>query len=231
MDKTIRVILVDEYELVRNGIRLVLEKAGGVRVVGEARDADAAIEMMRSLSAEVVIIDAERPDAVRALKAMNPSLRVLVLSAGRDQAQVGAFLRAGADGYLLKQSPASTLIRVLQALVEARVRRPVLDPLLQLRASQADRLADEVLSEREREILALAAAGHTSKGIARQLHLSPRTVDNHRARIMAKLQVENCVQAATRALQLGLIASPTGRTSASSANWVTAREPALALAS
>lgn len=214
MSRSIRVVLVDEYELVRHGVRLVLEQVQTIRVAGEARTAEEAIEITAFLQPDVVVADVTSLDVIRRLKERNPKVRLLVLSHCADQANVLGTLQAGADGYILKQSPSVDLIRAVLELGRGETRQPVLDPHLNLK-TRRDADAAELLSDREREVLELVAAGHTSKGIARQLQLSPRTVGNHRARIMAKLRVDNCVQAAAQALQLGLIALPTGRAMAS----------------
>jgi DNA-binding NarL/FixJ family response regulator len=209
------VVLADEYQLLRHGVRLILEQVQTIRVAGEARSTDEAIEISAFLQPDVVVADVVSLDVIRRFKERNPKVRLLVLTACCDQANVVGTLQAGADGYILKQSPSVDLVRAVLELGRGECRQPVLDPHLNLTSRRDVDGAADVLSDREREVLELVAAGHTSKGIARQLQLSPRTVGNHRARIMAKLRVENCVQAAAQALQLGLIALPNGPAMAS----------------
>jgi DNA-binding NarL/FixJ family response regulator len=219
MPRSIRVVVADEYEIMRQGVRLILEQVPTIRVAGDARTADEAIEITAFVQPDVVIVDVANPEVIRRLKVRNPTVRVLMISFCSDPAFVISALQAGADGYILKQSQSAELIRAVLALGRAEVRQPVVDSHLNLSLRRGAESSAGILSEREREILELVAAGHTSKGIARQLQLSPRTVGNHRARIMTKLRVENCTQAAAQALQLGLIAMP--------ASWPATTAPRL----
>ena len=209
MARSLRVVVVEELSLLRQGIRLVLESDPLIRVVDEAENAANAIDVVEREQPTVVVIDGAAPAQLATLKERAPDTRILLLSQCRDEPVVAAMLRAGADGYLLKTCAPTDLIRGVRLLGEGRQVAPVIDRHLQILV-HSKRDADELLSKREREILALVAEGYTSKGIARKLQLSPRTVGNHRARIMAKLRVDNCIQATAQALQLGLIAMPTG---------------------
>lgn len=215
MKHTIRVIVVEEYALVRQGIRLVLQTDSAIRVVDEAESAAGALAKIEREQPDVVVIDQVSPTQLLTLKAVAPKARVLLLSQCRDEPFVAAMLRAGVDGYLLKSCATPDLIRGVLLLGDGTHPLPLIDRHLQISVRQR-RSSVGMLSEREREILALVAAGHTSKGIANKLQLSPRTVGNHRARIMAKLRVDNCIQATAQALQLGLIALPTSPSSLAS---------------
>ena len=208
---SVRVVLADEYELIRQGVRLILEQSPTIRIAGEARSVDDAIEVASFVRPDVIVDDVASADAIRRFKVQNQTVRFLVLSACRDQAFVFAALQAGADGYILKQGPCTELIRAVLALGRSDQRQPIVDALLNFKPRRAIDSTAEFLSNREVEVLELVAAGHTSKDIARRLQLSHRTVGNHRARIMVKLQVGNCAQAAAQALQLGLIALPVGQ--------------------
>jgi len=207
--RMIRVVVVEELALLRQGIRLVLETDPQIRIVDEAENAATSLEVVEREQPTVVVIDGAGPAQLAALKERAPAARILLLSQCRDEPFVAAMLRAGVDGYLLKSCSPTDLIRGVRLVAEGRQTTPVLDRHLQL-VVHHKREADDLLSKREREILALVAEGYTSKGIARKLQLSPRTVGNHRARIMAKLRVDNCIQATAQALQLGLIALPSG---------------------
>lgn len=208
MGRMIRVVVVEELPLLRQGIRLVLEADPMIRAV-DAESAVSALEVVEREQPNVVVIDGMSPAQLGALKERAPDTRVLLLSQCRDEPFVAAMLRAGADGYLLKTCAPTDLLRAVRALAEGRQAAPLVDRHLPVLVHHK-READDLLSKREREILALVAEGYTSKGIARKLQLSPRTVGNHRARIMAKLRVDNCIQATAQALQLGLIALPAG---------------------
>ena len=203
--------MADENEIARLGVRLILEQAASIRVAGEAKSATAAVELAAFAQPDVVVADIANPEIVRRLKGSSPNVKVLVFSACADPAFVVSTVQAGADGYFLKESASTDLIQMVLALGRGNRLEPMLDPKLSVTLRQDAGGPADLLSEREREVLQLVAAGHTSKRIARQLQLSPRTVGNHRARIMAKLQVDNSVQAAAQALRFGLIATPSAR--------------------
>lgn len=209
MGRMIRVVVVEELALLRQGIRLILESDSLIRVVAEADSTVNALDAVEREQPSVVIVSNASPGQLSALKERAPDAHVLLLSQCHDEPFVATMLRAGADGYLLKSCGPVDLIRGVRMLGEERLAAPVIDRHLQVLVHHK-READDLLSKREREILALIAEGYTSKGIARKLQLSPRTVGNHRARIMAKLRVDNCIQATAQALQLGLIAMPSG---------------------
>src|SRR5262245_21213838 len=136
MERIIRVDVCDAYDLVRSGVRLLLEQDPRIRVIDEARDDDEAIEKARRLFSRVVVIDTDRPDTVRALKGLSRDLYVVILSQSDDQAQVSALLRAGADAYLLKRSSPATLIQAIEGLADRQARIPVLDPRIVARSSR-----------------------------------------------------------------------------------------------
>jgi len=204
MGRVVRVVVVEELALVRQGIRLILETDPAIRVVDEVESSANALDVIERQQPNVAIVDGVSPVHLQSLKSRAPETRVLLLSQCRDEPFVAAMVRAGVDGYLLKTCTSTDLIRAVRVLGEGKQPMPLIDRHLRVTARQR-REAVELLSEREREILALVAEGHTSKGIARKLQLSPRTVGNHRARIIAKLRVDNCVQATAQAFQLGLI--------------------------
>lgn len=204
MGRTVRVVVIEELALVRQGIRLILETDPVIRVVDEVESGANALDVIERQQPTVAVVDGVSPVHLQSLKSRAPETRVLLLSQCRDEPFVAAMVRAGVDGYLLKSCSSTDLIRAVRVLGEGKHAGPLIDRHLRVTARQR-REAVELLSEREREILALVAEGHTSKGIARKLQLSPRTVGNHRARIIAKLRVDNCVQATAQAFQLGLI--------------------------
>jgi two-component system response regulator NreC len=207
----IGVLLVDDHPIVRAGVRYMLERESGFSVLGEAATGREAIRLAFELRPDVVVMDVSLPDiggleATRAIKEHDPSIRVLIVSMHSDEEYVLGMLDAGADGYLLKQGPPEELrngiVRVhagervlhqaaLQALV-ARAVRPLVPPV-------------ESLSAREREILGYLADGATSKEIAVTLGLAPKTVENHRARILDKLGVANSAAAVRCAVARGLL--------------------------
>lgn len=209
----IRVVLVDDHDLVRQGVRLILEQDSDVQIVGEASSGAEAVELAGRLRPTVVVMDIGLPDmtglqATRAIKQASPEVRVLGLTQYADREYALGMLRAGADGYLLKQSTPVEFRNAVRAVARGDcVLHPSVARAVVATVSKPAHGShpQDLLTEREREILALIAAGYTSKKIAAQLALSPKTIDNHRSRIIEKLQVNNCAEAVTYALQHGLI--------------------------
>jgi two-component system, NarL family, response regulator NreC len=211
------VLLVDDHPIVRAGVRFMLESEDRFTVLGEATTGREAIRLAIELRPDVVVMDVSLPElggleATRAIKEHDPSIRVLIVTMHSEEEYVLGMLDAGADGYLLKQGPSEELkngiLRVfagervlhqaaLQALV-ARAVRPLAPPV-------------EALSGREHEILVLLADGATSKEIAVVLGLAPKTVENHRARILDKLGVVNSAAAVRAAVARGLIPNGANR--------------------
>lgn len=209
----IRVVLVDDHDLVRQGVRLILEQDPDVQIIGEAGTGADAVELVGKLRPSVVVMDVGLPDmtglqATRAIKQANPEVRVLGLTQYTDREYAMGMLRAGADGYMLKQSTPVEFRNAVRAIARGdcvlhpSVARAVVETVHRPAAASHP---DDRLTDREREVLIMIAAGHTSKSIAARLALSPKTIDNHRGRIIEKLQVNNCAEAVTYAIQRGLI--------------------------
>jgi DNA-binding NarL/FixJ family response regulator len=206
----IRVLLADDHVVVRKGVREFLEEEPDLSVVGEAGNGQQAVEMAVALQPDVVVMDIQMPilsgaDATRRIREQAPDVRVLVLTAYDDDPYIFGLLEAGATGYVLKTADSRELIRALRATAAGRVTTdPVVTARLVARMAQSATGAD-TLSERELDVLRLAARGLTNKQISRDLIISDRTVQNHLANIYAKLQVASRTEAVTVALQRGLI--------------------------
>jgi len=210
----IRVVVVDDHELFRGGLVALLEERG-INVVGEAGLAADGIRQAEELKPDVVLMDLSLPgmsgvEATQRLTAMAPPMKVLVLTVMASQEHVLDALLAGACGYLLKDVPIDQIVegirvaargeasispRVASQLVE-RVRRP---------AETESKLSGAELSPRELEVLGLLVRGMDNPEIARTLNLSEHTVKNHVSKVLSKLQVENRIQAAVRAVRSGLV--------------------------
>jgi len=213
MSDSIRVLVCDDHAMVRSGLRLLLEADPGIEVVGEAPDADDAIERARALSPDVVLLDVvlrgrSGLDAIAELLTAAPGTKVLMLSMQDDPRYVRAAFAAGADGYLQKEAAGAELI---EAIREVASGRSFVHPLLGARLALAE-VADEVsseaaLSEREREVLRLLALGHTNLEVARQLSISVRTVESHRAHIARKLGLRTRAEIVRYALATGELES------------------------
>ncbi len=208
----IRVLLADDHPAVRAGIRQFLERDPSIEVIAEAGNGEEALALIAQHRPDVVILDLRMPglsglEVLRQLRAEHPEIRVLVLTAYDDDPYIFAALRAGARGYLLKTAGPEELTRGIR-MVHAG--RSVLDP------GVAERLVEELgrpeveggperLTERELEVLRLAARGLTNRAIGFQLGISERTVHSHMINIFAKLGVSTRTEAVLKALRLGWI--------------------------
>jgi len=215
MTPTIRILLADDHTVVRQGLRKVLEERPDWQVVAEAGDGREAVRLAEELKPDVAVIDVAMPllngiEATRQIVRRSPSTRVLVLSMHSDEAYVTQILKAGAVGYLLKDSADVDLLQAVSAVAAGKsffspaVARLMLDDYVRQRGEHAaDRY--ESLSGREREIFQLVAEGKTNKDIAALLFISPSTVETHRARIMEKLDVHSAAEIVLYAVRRGVI--------------------------
>lgn len=208
----VRVLLVDDHPVVRTGLRIVLEQDGKIAVIGEAERGREAAYLALQLKPDIVLMDINLPDingmeATKLIKASNPSIRVLVVSLHKEPEHVIGMLEAGADGYLVKQcQPDELRGGVLQAHAGERVlHQSVLHAVIAKAVHGPAVITEEALSQREREVLQLLAEGATSKEIALALGLRPKTVENHRSRILDKLGVSNSAAAVRAAAARGFI--------------------------
>jgi DNA-binding NarL/FixJ family response regulator len=212
----LRVLVVDDHDLFRTGLRNLLEEQG-VNVVGEAGDGEAAIRLAADLAPDVVIMDLNMPGAggvetTRKLSGLAPLSRVVVLTISADDDDVMNAVMAGACGYLLKDSSIQDLIVGIRAAAagESLISPQIAAKVLQrLRAQSKDDDAAETiraeLSDRELEVLKLIANGKDNAQIAKELFISPKTVKNHISNILMKLQIENRIQAAVYAVRSGIV--------------------------
>jgi len=210
----ISVLLAEDHVITRQGIRRLLEDERGLTVIGEAGDGEEAVQMVTDMKPDVVIMDIAMPklngiEATRQIKLIHPRTAVLILSAYDDDEYVFALLKAGAAGYLLKSVSGDELTRAIQAVYKGE---PVLDPIVARKVMNYFRLPGKVaglerpsehLSNRETDILKLAAKGMTNKDIADKLHLSNRTVEGHLRTIFNKLGVGSRTEAVLYGLRKG----------------------------
>jgi DNA-binding NarL/FixJ family response regulator len=211
---SISILLVDDHELVRRGTRDVLELNPDLAVVGEAQDGREAVELVRQLQPDIVLMDVTMPgmngiEATRLIKRESPSTAVLALSAFDDEPYVVQVLEAGAAGYLLKNVRGPDLVAAVQTVRRGEsILDPALDRKLMARAAAqhgGDEDGAEPLTAREVQVLRHAAKGLTNKEIAKQLKISTRTVQVHLANVFQKLAVGSRTEAVLHALRDGTI--------------------------
>ncbi len=213
--KPIRIVIADDHALVREGTRQILEDQPGLVVAGEAQDGEEAVAMVSRLQPDVVLMDIAMPklngiEATRLIKKESPATSVLILTAYDDDQYIFALLDAGAAGYLLKNVRGEELAQAVRAVAEGEsVLHPAIASKVFKRYTSPGRAPaqEEVdrLSDRESEVLAMAARGLSNKMIARELSLSDRTVQVHLSNIFGKLGVASRTEAVITALQRGLL--------------------------
>ncbi|WP_415953204.1 response regulator [Streptomyces sp. KLOTTS4A1] len=213
-DKPIRVFLVDDHEVVRRGLRDLVDDEPGLTVVGEAATAGEALVRGRALQPDVAVLDVRLPDGngisvCRELRSWMPGLACLMLTSFDDEEALLDAIMAGASGYVLKQIKGSDLLSAIRTVASGQ---SMLDPATTARLMRSLRGPEEAappqderlagLSERERSVLELIGEGLTNRQIAHRLYLSEKTVKNHISRLLGKLGVERRVQAAVIAAQV-----------------------------
>jgi two-component system response regulator NreC len=212
----LRILLADDHTVVRQGLRKVLEARPEWQVVAEAGDGREAVRQAEEVKPDVAIVDVAMPllngiEAVRQIARKSPGTRLLVLSMHADEAYVTQMLRAGAAGYLLKDSADVDLLHAVESVAAGKsffsptIARVIADDYVRNLADRGITDRYELLSEREREIFQLIAEGKTNKEIAALLFLSPSTVDTHRSRIMEKLDVHSAAEIVLYAVRKGVI--------------------------
>ena len=218
-DKKIRILLADDHNIVRTGIRQLLESANDLKVIAEAGDGEEAQALIEQHKPDVAVLDIQMPKAsgievTRWVRSHLPEVGVLILTAYDDNPYVMAVLQAGANGYVLKTGQPDELIQAVRDVYEGK---STLDPNIARRIMsdvfQKQEKSVESLTDREMDVLQLAAKGFTNKAIGVQLGISDRTVQGHLAHIFAKLQANSRTEAVMRAVSLGWIPQSTGKIS------------------
>jgi len=213
----IRVLVADDHTIIRSGLRLLLERQSGFEVVGEAVDGRQTVELAESLRPDVVVLDIAMPnlngiEAAKQLAAKLPKVSVIVLSMHADESYVLRALKAGARGYLLKDSAESDIINAIRAVSQGKayfspeISRMLMDDYVRNLQQRGVDDRYDLLTAREREILQLLAEGKTNKEISALLNLSPHTVETHRGNILQKLNLHSLPELILYAVRKGVIA-------------------------
>lgn len=214
--KKIRILLADDHKLIRGGLRLLIEQQADLTVVGEANDGREAVSLANSLKPDVAVLDIGMAnlngiEAAVQIAQAHPEVAVVMLSMHSDESYVLRALKAGAKGYLLKDSAESDLIRAVHAVAEGKsffspaVSKVLLDDYVRKLKRSGAEDAYDLLTPREREILQLVAEGKSNKDVANLLNLSVYTVETHRSNIMEKLRLKGFPELILFAVRKGII--------------------------
>ena len=209
-----KIVLVDDHEIMREGMCALLQKRPDMQVVGQAADGRIAVTLVEELRPDIVIMDIGMPnlngiDATQQMIANNPHLKVMALSTHSDGAIVARMIKAGATGYMLKESAFAELVNGLDAMMSgktflcSRIAKVVFSDYINM-VTNPNWQGGDGLTSREREVLQLVSEGHTTKDIAKILLLSPKTVDSHREHIMEKLDIRTIAGLTKYAIREGL---------------------------
>jgi DNA-binding NarL/FixJ family response regulator len=212
----IRILLADDHTVMRNGLRLLLERQANLIVVGEASDGKQAVELAAAENPDVVVMDIAMPhlngvEAARQIVNREPRTAVVILSMHSDESYVIRSLKAGARAYLLKDSAESDLISAIHAITEGKsffsplVRRILKEDYMHQLAEMGSEDTYELLTTREREVLQLVAEGKSNKEVANLLNLSLYTVETHRTHILQKLNLHSVPELILYAVRKGII--------------------------
>ena len=211
----IRVVIADDHQILREGLRQLLQAAGDLAVVGEAADGHAVVEQVRAHDFDVLLLDMSMPgksgiELIRQVKAEKPRLRILVLSMHEEHQYAVRAIRAGASGYLTKESAAAQLVAAIRKVAGggAFISAEVAERLAQEAMPHAEGPPHATLSDREYQVFRLLVSGRSVSDIATDLHLSAKTVSTHKARLMEKLGVDNNADLVHYAIRHRLIDDP-----------------------
>jgi len=211
MSKQIRILIADDHQLVRQGFMALLSVKPGVEVVGQAKDGSEAIKLAHTLKPDIILMDLLMPhkngiEATREIKAKNPDARILIITSFSEDENVYQAIKAGALGYLLKDSSPQELMQAIHNVCNGRMSlhpNIAMKLIEELNRPTEKQATEDPLTEREVEVLKLVAKGNSNQEIAEKLIVSERTVGAHVSNILSKLHLANRTQAALYALRKG----------------------------
>jgi DNA-binding NarL/FixJ family response regulator len=208
-------MLAEDHTIVRQGLRSILEQQAGIEVIAEAENGREAVRIAEQMKPDVVLMDFSMPglnglEATRQLKQRIPDVKILILTRHTNQEYIESILRAGASGYLIKKSAADRLIIAIQSVargdsfLDPSISRMVIEGYLHPSAGETED-HDVKLTPRQREVLQLIVEGHPNREIASTLHISVKTVENHRANLMQKLDLHSTADLTQYAIRKGIV--------------------------
>jgi len=211
-----RIVIAEDYTILREGLRALLSSDPELEVVGEAEDGGVAVQCTAKLKPDLVLMDLSMPkmsgiEAIREIKKKSPGTKILVLTIHNTEEYILATLKAGADGYALKDSTQGELLMAVKRVLQGKrylspgISAQMIDGYLEGRKDLRPRTSWDTLTGREREILKLIAEGYKSKQIAEYLCISPKTVEKHRSNLMQKLNLHSSPALTALAIEKGLI--------------------------
>ena len=218
MNTKCRVLIAEDHDLLRNGLRSMLSAQGGYDVIGEARDGKEACQMAMTLNPDLMLMDLSMRgmngiDASAAIKRRSPNIRIVVLTVHQSEEYVREALRAGVEGYVLKDVSFDELLAAMRMVMQGKkhlsadVYGYMVDSFVTGREVHAPKKAWDVLTARERSVLKLIAEGRTNRQVGQYLNLSPKTIEKYRASMMHKLNIANLTELVLVAISMGLLTS------------------------
>jgi DNA-binding NarL/FixJ family response regulator len=215
--KTIKIVLADDHELVREGLKNVLEQQKGFKIVAQAANGKEAVEKTAAYKPDVVLLDISMPvlsgvETVKILRHDFPHVKIIMLSMHNDAAHINQCIDNGADGYLVKSEGSAEMIKAITTVMDGRqffsaeATKVILESALKLRAQKNSQHSTiDELTDREKEVLKYIATGASNHEIADTLFISFRTVETHRANLMKKLYAKNSIELVNKARQRALV--------------------------
>jgi DNA-binding NarL/FixJ family response regulator len=215
VEKT-RILIADDHTIFRQGLKMLLEQEDDMEVVGEAGNGSETLDLAKKIKPEVLLLDIAMPEmdgvqVAQELKKILPEIKVIVLTTHAEDQFIFEFLKLGVSGYVLKDSASQELIYSIRkskdgmAFIDPSISKKVMEKFTQVTGGKKDFVDYGKLSDREKEILQLVAEGNSNKEVAQKLYISPKTVENHKANIMKKLNIHDRIALTKYALRLGLI--------------------------
>lgn len=216
-----KVLIVEDHTILREGLRMLLSSSPQLEVIGEAQDGLEAVRLAESLKPDLVLMDLSMPrmngmGAIQEIKRHTPHVKILALTVHKTEEYILATLKAGADGYVIKDATHNELMLAIQCVLDGKsylspsVSDKVIEGYLEGKKQLKSGTSWDTLTQREREVLKMIAEGYKNKDIAEYLCISAKTVEKHRANLMKKLDLHNVSSLTTLAMEKGLIAKPSG---------------------